>query len=83
MFDWKPPDLSEGGAWFLDRVYSLIQASVGLSNLGKVIQEGLELLWIHRGNYDADMVPGRPLDFSFCGGSSQENIRQPYEKVVE
>jgi hypothetical protein len=54
VFDWKPPDLSEGGSWFLDRVYSLTQASVTLPNPGKIIQEGLELLRIHRGNYNAD-----------------------------
>jgi hypothetical protein len=38
----------------LDRVYSLIQASVSLPNPGEVILEGLELLRIYRGNYDVD-----------------------------
>jgi hypothetical protein len=50
VFDWTPPDLSEGGEWFLARVASLHEAAQTLPNPDKIIKEGLELLTIHRGN---------------------------------
>ena len=52
-FNWVPPDLSVGGKWFLERVSSLRKAAAGLPYPEKVILEGLELLDIHCGNYDA------------------------------
>jgi hypothetical protein len=53
VFDWVPPDLTEGGEWFLERVASLTEAEKTLPDPDNVIREGLELLTIHRGNYDA------------------------------
>jgi hypothetical protein len=54
VFDWTPPDLSEGGEWFLARVASLHEAAQTLPDPDKIIKEGLKLLTIHRGNYDAN-----------------------------
>jgi hypothetical protein len=53
VFRWNPPDLSEGSAWYNDRVHSLRLAVSTLSDPATAFDDGLELLRIHRGNYTA------------------------------
>jgi hypothetical protein len=53
VFQWSPPDLSEGGTWYNERVHSLRAAVATLPDPAKIFQEGLELLAIHRTNYTA------------------------------
>jgi hypothetical protein len=53
VFKWNPPDLSEGGAWYNERVHSLRAAVATLPDPATIFREGLELLAIHRTNYTA------------------------------
>ena len=53
-FHWQPPDLSEGGPWFEERLRSLRAAAATYPDPALIEQEGLEMLRIHRGNYDRD-----------------------------
>ena len=48
---WTPPDLSEGSAWYNDRVRGLRRAVAGASTLTTLFEEGLQLLAHHRKNY--------------------------------
>lgn len=50
-FTWTPPDLSVGGEWYLARLANLKKAASSLPDPAKIIQDGLEILHIHRGNY--------------------------------
>ena len=53
-FEWRPPDLSEGGTWYNQRVASLRQACKRYRNSEELFADGLSRLAIHRANYDAD-----------------------------
>jgi hypothetical protein len=50
-FHWVPPDLSEGGEFYNDRVRTLLYASQSFPDPDAVFRDGLEILRIHRGNY--------------------------------
>ena len=49
---WKPPDLSEGGVWYRERLQLLIECAHRLPNPTRTIQDGKDDLRRHRGNYD-------------------------------
>jgi len=51
VFEWQPPDLSEGGEWYLERVASLEKAIAGHPEADHLHREGLEALARHRQNY--------------------------------
>ena len=52
---WKLPDLSEGGAWFWERMMKLTQVALEYGSLGpEMIEEGKKILDIHRRNYDSE-----------------------------
>jgi hypothetical protein len=53
-FVWKPPDLSHGSPWYRARVDDLLAACLCYKNPGPLMEEGLNALRLHRGNYDAD-----------------------------
>jgi hypothetical protein len=53
-FEWRPPSLAEGGAWWLDRVAHAKAAAQTFPNPDGVFEECLEALRTHRGNYNAD-----------------------------
>ena len=53
-FEWKPPDLRKGGAWYLLKRAHLSQAVQSLPNPVEAFKQGLEDLEVHRTNYDAD-----------------------------
>lgn len=59
-FHWAPPDLSEGGEWYLERVAALQTAAKTMPNPDSIVREGLELLTIHRGNYTATGPAPKP-----------------------
>jgi hypothetical protein len=50
-FTWTPPDLSVDGEWYLARLANLKKAASNLPDPAKIIQDGLEILCIHRDNY--------------------------------
>ena len=52
-FQWFPPDLSEGSPFFKERVTNLERAARLYPNPDDIIEDGLELLVRHRGNYTA------------------------------
>jgi hypothetical protein len=51
-FEWRPPNLTEGGKWWCDRVASLKHAAAQSPNSQALIRDGLAMLNIHRQNYD-------------------------------
>ena len=53
-FVWGPPDLSYGSPWYKARVRDLLAACLCYEDPGPLIEEGLDQLRIHRGNYDPD-----------------------------
>jgi hypothetical protein len=53
-FDWRPPSLAEGDSWWLDRVAHAKAASQRFPNPEAVFAECLDILRIHRGNYNQD-----------------------------
>jgi hypothetical protein len=53
VFQWNPPDLSEGSTWYNASVHSLQTAVSTLPDPTTAFKDGLELLRIHRGNYTA------------------------------
>ena len=54
VFDWSPPDLKEGGKWFLQRVTNLRAACADLPDPSAAYDEGISMLNRHRLNYDSD-----------------------------
>jgi hypothetical protein len=50
-FTWTPPDLSVGGKWYPKRLANLKKAASNLPDPAKIIQDGLDILCIHRANY--------------------------------
>jgi hypothetical protein len=52
-FTWTPPNLSIGGEWYLEQLANLKKAASTVSDPTKIIQDGLDILRIHRGNYSA------------------------------
>ena len=53
-FAWKPPNLREGGRWYLQRIRNLKQACSGHPNSDEIYHDGLKRLLRHRHNYDDD-----------------------------
>jgi len=53
-WEWSPPDLSEGGEWYKDRVTSLEAAIKGHPESHRLRIEGLQALHHHRRNYGPD-----------------------------
>jgi hypothetical protein len=53
-FEWKPPDLSSESAWNRTRIENLIHAAQRYVDPGPIIEEGMEILRRHRGNYDTN-----------------------------
>jgi len=51
-FEWRPSDLAEGGVWHQRPVASLREAVASYPEPADLFTEGLEILRIHRGNYD-------------------------------
>jgi hypothetical protein len=51
IFRWCPPNLECDSPWFNERVRLLRYASHNFPDPKKVIEEGLDILRIHRGNY--------------------------------
>ena len=52
-YDWVPPDLTEGGVWYNERVASLRAAAAHYPEREQeLVSTGLSHLAIHRGNYD-------------------------------
>eukprot|EP00956_Cyclotella_meneghiniana_P001834 scaffold2011_cov26-Cyclotella_meneghiniana.AAC.4 len=50
--EWCPPDMSPGGAWHTARLERLRFACSHYDNSDELFQQGLDLLAIHRQNYD-------------------------------
>jgi hypothetical protein len=57
IFSWCPPNLECDSPWFNDHVRLLRYASQSFTDLKKVVEEGLEILRIHQGNYYTPMHP--------------------------
>ena len=53
-FDWKPPDLREGGKWFVERIRNLKAACRGRTDEEEVYRDGLDRLRRHRQNYNSE-----------------------------
>jgi hypothetical protein len=53
-FEWKPPDLREGRAWWQERVANLRKAAATLDHPEEAYQNGLEILNVHRQNYTTE-----------------------------
>jgi hypothetical protein len=53
-FVWQPPDLSYGSLWYKARARDLLATCLCYKDPGPLIEEGLDQLRIHRGNYDYD-----------------------------
>lgn len=51
-YTWRPPDLSPWGAWYQERIKSLRASAATYSCPRRIYLEGIEMLDIHRGNYD-------------------------------
>ena len=60
-FQWRPADLTEGGTWYQERMNNLRAAALHFSDPEKVIQEGRDLLRVHRANYDHEGPQPRRL----------------------
>jgi hypothetical protein len=56
VWEWSPPDLSEGGEWHQARVANLRKAVAGLPDADVVYQEGLKALRVHKRNYEEDGI---------------------------
>ena len=54
QWEWREPDLQEGGAWHEARIQSLKKAIHGRKDRERLLEEGLEALNIHRGNYSEE-----------------------------
>jgi hypothetical protein len=51
VWQWEPPDISQGSPWHMDRVYNLLDACKGLKESLRHFDEGLLALDRHRQNY--------------------------------
>ena len=52
-FTWTPPNLQEGGKWFLERIANLKTACATYQNTAELVDDGLSRLNRHRLNYSA------------------------------
>ena len=50
-FTWAPPNLQEGGKWFLERIANLQTACATYPNTTELVDDGLSRLDNHRLNY--------------------------------
>lgn len=53
-FDWKPPDLSVGSCWYATRLQNLQAACASYPDGADLFSSGLEMLRVHRGNYNSE-----------------------------
>ena len=52
-FTWTPPNLQEGGKWFLERIANLKTSCATYQNTAELVDDGLSRLNRHRLNYSA------------------------------
>ena len=53
LFSWKPPDLKEGGKWFLTRIANLREACTSCPDPSGAFDDGISRLNRHSMNYDS------------------------------